>query len=268
MWVKSKHMANKYTKQKQRISSLPYAILLFSTIASFNASAGMGLESWVVYSNPGVPVIAEDIQFPLEGQFVAAIKPPMIPFNDKTKPREIDKYTFGWLDHYYLAQTINAKNYKGKHLHISSYIKLDQEGVAKHIEIYQKWMLAKMVEYYKSINVDINEQDIPIPSQVSYFKKLLSHTEIMINVFLSSDNGFITDSSINQYSANSDQWQRLNAAVDIPENCNTITIAVWMKGFGNLYIDDFVIAEQGEKLNTNRRLGKRVRYPKNLKKNA
>lgn len=233
---------------------------------SFKTASGMDLASWVVYSSPGVSVIGEDIQFPLEGQFVAAIKPPMLPIHDNIKPRDIDKYTFGWLDYYYLAQTINAKNYRGKHLHISSYIKLDKKDVTERIEAYQKWIFKKMVDYYKSINMNIDEKDIPIPSQVNHFKRLVSSTEVMINVFLSNKNDFVRHASINQYSANSDQWQRLNAEVDIPEDCEAITVTVWMKGFGNLYVDDFVIAEQGKHLNTTRRLHRSIRNKQNLQK--
>ena len=78
---------------------------LFLLVIASIGNAIAAVPEWLVYSNPGVPADVTKSKQAVRGQQIAAIKPPLQPIENDTLPRDIDRYTFGWMDYFYLAQT-------------------------------------------------------------------------------------------------------------------------------------------------------------------
>ena len=233
-------------------------VIFFLTLLSANLSVGAEMKSWITNSSPNIPLSIENSETPIEGNRVAAIRAPMNSFNESTLPKDIDDYQFGWFDYYYLTQTINCKKYRNKHLHLSSYLRLDKEAV-----------MIKVNRFNKNLSERINDFSGTRKMLKPYMKLLLrfqERTQVHLSVFITKENGISVQNSTDNFDTENTQWQRLNVEAGVPKNCKSISIVVLMKGFGDLYVDDFVVSEQGSKNISKNRQRNLVRNYGNFRK--
>lgn len=219
-----------------------------------------------MYSSLGIPAISERNNLPVEGSFVAAIKPAQLEINEKTKINDIDKYYFGWLDFYYLSQTVNCREFKGKHFQISGYLKLDTKNILDYNDKLNNFHKRKKIEAHQSKNKDINFSEISFNFYRLDVQRLINKSKIDLIAFIETDNGGMEIyPAINKFSNHSAEWQRLNIEVDIPIDCKAITISTRVEGVGDLYIDDILISERGINTEKNRYRHAKIRFRKDPK---
>ena len=223
--------------------------LLTLLIASFNVYSEEKLETWMIYSNPGAVTFSIDLHKPIQGKSVASTSALLSELNDKSNSQNTDKYIFGWLDYFYLSQTINAKNYQNQHLHISGYLKIDQSKSIAHLNKYKNISLNKKISFYNSKGITLDQKKLEIPRDVVKYRNMFNKTEVKVKALLVVEGNLIEHETTDYFTTSSERWQRLDLPFDVPENCTSITILVSMKGVGELYIDDFVVVNKGKMLN-------------------
>jgi len=230
---------------------MAYFLLLLTVIfAPLAYSSELIPKSWRVYSNPGIPVFSKQSKLPVQGNYIASIEPMMLALTEETKIADIDKYSFGWVDFYYFGQTINAKKHLGNHLHVSGYFKLDKRKAQQYFEDFRTWFTLDKIAYYQENEIEYDIKDIQNHTTIHKFERLLKYSEIKFFVLTHKNGKYVSYSSTNDFSYISNQWQRLNVEVDVPNSSESITIVVRMRGIGNFYLDDFSVSDQGKKLST------------------
>ena len=151
---------------------------------TFIAGADASVNSWVVYSSNGVPPVKEDVLLPIEGKSVVAINPILKEFNENVKSRDVDDSYYGYLDFYYFSQTINCRDFKGKHFHISNYAKLDQTNVIAHYESYKRLRVQEIVAYYENNGLELDVAKLRNNSKNWKNEYLLRNTDVDLTCIL------------------------------------------------------------------------------------
>jgi len=217
----------------------------FMLLVIFIPHADANLKSWMVYSSNGSPPEIEEGRLPVEGKSVASIKPVLKSFKGKLSLGAFDKSYFGYLDFYYFAQTVDCRNFRGKHFQISHYAKLDQSGVKAHYETYKKLRIDRIIAHYRKNNLELDVSQLKSNAKTWTADNLLNNSELDLYVFISTGDSIKIQSGNNNFSLISPEWQRLNIEVDVPTNCDALTIAFKFRGAGTVYLDAFSVVERG-----------------------
>jgi len=157
----------------------------------------------------------------------------------------------------YLFQTINAKSYRNKHLHISAFarnIEPDFEDLTKQFENY----IVARYELQESESEDTPLPD-PYAAIASGFSQHIrdSYAQSGYGVWVLlhmpySEYGAkvirqITPTATGNISS-PQRWHRFNVEVSIPKECEKITVVFWSRGVSIAQVDHFAIVEHGDAL--------------------
>ncbi len=185
----------------------------------------------------------------------------------------LEKHHYEYQPEGFLYQTIDASQYRGKHLHISAFAR----NIRPDFEKLENLFSEQLTEIQKLMGGQ-NKVGSHSPQQASYLKKRDAwraerHAAVTSNfskhirdsyaqsrygiwVLLHMEGGTKDQPKIRKFSPTStgnistpERWQRFNIEVSIPEHCHKITVVFWSWGVSKAQVDHFAIVEHGPELN-------------------
>ena len=229
-------------QQKQIRKGAIYFLLMFLMNVAYSTPTNWNLYNHDFYNHSLTSKVST------EGQNSVIIKSKPIPINETTPNylRDFEKQNrIGGV----LFQTINASEFAGKHLHISTFAKYSPFNVEAFTKKYQRHLknipkdkirkMWKNYRQYRFLLMDLNRSNFD-----TFFAKksigitVFAHQAEKVSIFEMTNPG--NETPIN--------WERFNTEIDVPTDTLYLTIILWIKGYGTAFFDHVVVAEQGDKL--------------------
>lgn len=175
----------------------------------------------------------------------------------------------------YLYQSINAKPYISKHLHISGFARAIKPNFAElekqftdYYEGAEQARLSVFLNDYRAADKPVATERFNEDYSGYYQEKLLEFKEFIrtsnensqygIAVFLDMGEGNWNRRDIRAHGPTSlgaqrlnELWNRFNVEVSIPKGCQSISIVLWQQGVAISEFDHLAVSEQGDAIDTN-----------------
>lgn len=173
---------------------------------------------------------------PLHGEQSAFIKSEEI-IIEETLLEKLKQRTTETNKRSYLAQTFNAVPFRGKHLHISAYLKVIPENIHGQINKY--------AQHIKEVlQLDPNDSKFLNVFQ-QYLTNLSKNFSTGIEVYVHTRKAVYQYGMTRKPVHEKSDWQRFTSEVGVPKTATAITMGFWLEGLGEVYADHFLVVEHG-----------------------
>lgn len=207
--------------------------LIVIFLVSPSVFAESEFEEWVAIADTSVAIQASEPAADGKQCIMAAGEVQAI--GDGKKLSEFTRETFGWVDSFYLLQTINARDYRGKHVHVSAFVRADPSRGLSLIKRYKEIYAVQLGEHRRVIS----------RSMETRFDNLVELSEVTLVAFLHGHGGVTKYTAIGGPVKTADDWRRLNIEIAVGSDIDALSIGYYQRGVITGYVDHFAIVEHG-----------------------